>query len=97
MCTPICNVYVRSGYVEMFYRVKTLVLCDMDLKRFPHDTQNCTIKFESWSETVAEISLEWDETTPIGSTLKSSRNSQNSILYGTFSREHSIISEYNDK
>ena len=71
----------RSGDVEYHYRVKTLVLCDMDLKRFPHDTQNCTMKIESCktgyhlsncqkyfsgSEPSSEITLEWDSLSPIG-------------------------------
>ena len=44
------STYVRilnTGEVELHYRLKTVVLCDMKLQRFPHDTQNCTIKFES--------------------------------------------------
>ena len=35
------------GEVEFHYRVKNLLVCDMDLQRFPHDTQNCTMKLES--------------------------------------------------
>lgn len=44
------STYVRifkTGEVELHYRLKTVVLCDMRLQRFPHDTQNCTILFES--------------------------------------------------
>ena len=33
--------------MELHYRLKTVVICDMQLNRFPHDIQNCTIKFES--------------------------------------------------
>ncbi len=44
------NVFVaidRGGNVKMSYRVFANVLCDMDLRRFPHDDQICFIKFES--------------------------------------------------
>ena len=35
------------GEVVFHYRVRTLLVCDMDLQRFPHDTQNCTMRLES--------------------------------------------------
>ena len=35
------------GEIVFQYRVKTLLVCDMDLQRFPHDTQNCTMRLES--------------------------------------------------
>ena len=37
----------QSGEVVFHYRVKTLLMCDMNLARFPHDTQNCTMGLES--------------------------------------------------
>ena len=37
----------KSGEVVFHYRVKTLLMCDMNLARFPHDTQNCTMGLES--------------------------------------------------
>ena len=36
-----------TGTVHYHYRLKTVVLCDFKLERFPHDTQNCTIRMES--------------------------------------------------
>ena len=36
-----------SGEVNFHYRVRTLLVCDMQLARFPHDTQNCTMRLES--------------------------------------------------
>jgi len=60
--------YVRifhTGEVELHYRLKTVVICDMQLNRFPHDIQNCTIKFESWNYPTSEIHLEWDTDSPI--------------------------------
>ena len=35
------------GTVLLHYRLRSVLLCDMRLKRFPHDTQNCTMRLES--------------------------------------------------
>ena len=35
------------GTVLLHYRLRSVLLCDMRLERFPHDTQNCTMRLES--------------------------------------------------
>ena len=35
------------GTVLLHYRLRSILLCDMRLERFPHDTQNCTMRLES--------------------------------------------------
>ena len=44
------NVYLKifhDGMVQMSYRVGALLLCNMDLMRFPHDIQICAVRLES--------------------------------------------------
>ena len=37
------------------------LFCNMDLYRFPFDTQKCRVLFESWSYTTEHLLLVWDE------------------------------------
>ena len=46
--------------VHYHYRVRTNVLCEMELHRFPHDTQDCHISLESWSHSVRDLLLTWE-------------------------------------
>ena len=44
------SIFVRimnNGMVYYHYRLKTIVLCDFKLRRFPHDIQNCSLQLES--------------------------------------------------
>jgi len=62
------SVYIgieNSGLVNYHYRVRTVVLCDMQLSRFPHDSQLCTIKMESWVHSVTEVILKWENVKPL--------------------------------
>jgi len=49
-----------SGEVTYHYRMRTAVFCDVKLQRFPHDQQNCELKFESWTYTDADLILKWE-------------------------------------
>ena len=41
-------------------RVTTTVLCNMDLHRFPHDKQGCSLKLESWTLETDDMMLIWE-------------------------------------
>jgi len=49
-----------TGEVTYHFRMKTSAICDVQLQRFPHDEQNCELRFESWTLTVDEMELQWE-------------------------------------
>merc|ERR1719220_3452772 len=40
--------------------MKSTVLCDIRVQRFPHDYQDCELKMESWSLKTHELILNWE-------------------------------------
>ena len=49
----------NNGTMRFASRVNYDVACNMDFKRFPVDTQECKIAYESFSYKVDEIQFEW--------------------------------------
>ncbi|XP_066900758.1 pH-sensitive chloride channel 2 isoform X2 [Halyomorpha halys] len=54
-----------DGTVLQSTRMKMSLLCLMNLKKFPFDSQHCPIVLESWGYNTSEINLEWEEDSPV--------------------------------
>ncbi|EDO42101.1 predicted protein, partial [Nematostella vectensis] len=50
-----------DGSIYMSQKITVTAECQMDLRKFPMDTQVCVLQFESFFHTAAEIVLRWEE------------------------------------
>ncbi|XP_044272737.1 pH-sensitive chloride channel 2-like [Tribolium madens] len=50
----------KTGFVTYTYKMVAKFYCWMDLKKFPFDTQKCTLIFSDWSYNSANLQLEWN-------------------------------------
>ncbi|XP_020914314.1 gamma-aminobutyric acid receptor subunit beta-3 [Exaiptasia diaphana] len=51
-----------DGSIYMSQKITVTAECQMDLRKFPMDTQVCTLMFESFFHTAAEIVFKWENT-----------------------------------
>ncbi|XP_047105960.1 uncharacterized protein LOC124775162 [Schistocerca piceifrons] len=58
------NVYMRispDGLVRFSVRTSMAFACDMDFRRYPMDTQTCTISMQSYGYTEEDLRLSWSD------------------------------------
>ncbi|XP_049829946.1 glutamate-gated chloride channel-like [Schistocerca gregaria] len=58
------NVYMRispDGLVRFSVRTSMAFACDMDFRRYPMDTQTCTISMQSYGYTEEDLRLSWGD------------------------------------
>ncbi|EFA09232.1 cys-loop ligand-gated ion channel subunit precursor [Tribolium castaneum] len=51
----------KTGLVIYTYKMVSKFYCWMDLKKFPFDTQKCTLIFSDWSYNSTNLLLEWNK------------------------------------
>ncbi|XP_075222865.1 secretory chloride channel [Lycorma delicatula] len=54
-----------DGTVLYSTRMKVTLLCLMDLKKFPFDSQTCPLVLESWAYNTSQLVLDWEEGSPV--------------------------------
>ncbi|XP_063916296.1 pH-sensitive chloride channel 2-like [Zophobas morio] len=54
-----------SGDVVYSYRLTATFYCWMDLHKFPFDSQDCFLRWNSWTYNTTNLRLHWDEDTPV--------------------------------
>ncbi|KAK9497233.1 hypothetical protein O3M35_004591 [Rhynocoris fuscipes] len=54
-----------DGTVVYSFRLKMTLLCLMDLQKFPFDEQSCPLVFESWSYNTSQLTLNWEQDSPV--------------------------------
>ncbi|XP_074601865.1 glutamate-gated chloride channel-like isoform X2 [Brevipalpus obovatus] len=62
------NVFLRvkkTGEILFSIRLSMVLACDMDLKYYPLDTQECCVDMTSYGYTDADIRFQWKSSTPI--------------------------------
>ncbi|XP_012283682.1 glycine receptor subunit alpha-2 [Orussus abietinus] len=50
-----------SGMVVLNTRLEAILNCGLRLEKFPFDVQECPLVFESWTNNVNDMELDWDE------------------------------------
>ncbi|XP_011503743.1 PREDICTED: glycine receptor subunit alpha-2-like [Ceratosolen solmsi marchali] len=50
-----------SGMVILNTRLEAILNCGLRLEKFPFDVQECPLVFESWTHSVQDMVLNWDE------------------------------------
>ncbi|KAF8374498.1 acc-1 [Pristionchus pacificus] len=66
--SPFRNVFLMvfsNGTLWTNYRMKLTGPCNMNLKRFPFDSQKCYLTFESYNYNTGEVRMEWNRPYPV--------------------------------
>uniref|UniRef100_A0A0N5A801 Ligand-gated ion channel 50 n=1 Tax=Syphacia muris TaxID=451379 RepID=A0A0N5A801_9BILA len=66
--SPFRNLFLmlfKNGTLWTNYRMKSTGPCDMNLKRFPFDTQKCYLTFESFNYNTGEVRMSWNMREPV--------------------------------
>ncbi|VDD94285.1 unnamed protein product [Enterobius vermicularis] len=66
--SPFRNLFLmlfENGTLWTNYRMKSTGPCDMNLKRFPFDTQKCYLTFESFNYNTGEVRMSWNVLEPV--------------------------------
>ncbi|RZC39752.1 cys-loop ligand-gated ion channel subunit, partial [Asbolus verrucosus] len=81
-----------NGDVVYSYRLTATFYCWMNLQKFPFDSQECNLKWNSWTYNSTNLVLHWDKDDPVK--LANNLHLTEFLLTGTWTEENEVPASF---
>ncbi|RZB40812.1 cys-loop ligand-gated ion channel subunit, partial [Asbolus verrucosus] len=81
-----------KGDVVYSYRMSATFYCWMNLQKFPFDSQDCFLRWNSWTYNTTNLVLHWDEDDPVK--IATNLHLTEFVLSGTWTEEREVPASF---